>query len=255
MEKQRKPLPHIEAQGVELIDLVIERVRADPYSIADFCGDHPLKEARPIPPEVLELLTFPSGKPLSPSLKRWLAFDTSWLAELGWFASVEQCTFTPRRLDEIARAELAELDDETGPLEFVEPGDELDDFDKPYAENFAKLNARMGECFLLLDGTESRRVLVVTDPDALGEYPVIVIDVQHYLPYAAVMYPGFDVYMADHAGMRISYWDHWEVLSDDPRYKARIQQHAEHLFGGKVGIDLCDEQWKSHLPRHSGPEG
>jgi hypothetical protein len=228
---------------VELIDLVIERVRTDPYCIAGWCGDHPLQEARPIPSEVLDQLTFPSGKPLPPSLKRWLAFDASWLEELGWFASVEQGTFTPRRLDEIASAEFSELDDETGPLEFVEPGDELDAFDKPYAENFARLSARMGECFLLLDGTESRRVFVVTEPDALGEYPVIVIDVQQYQPYAAVMYPGFDVYMADHAGMRISDWGTWEVLSDDPRYKARIKQHAEQLFGGKVGIDLYDKEW------------
>jgi hypothetical protein len=244
MANQKDQLPRIEAQGVELIDLVIERVRADPYCISGFCRDRPLKEAHPIGPEVLEHLTFPSGKPLPPSLKRWLAFDASWLEELGWFASIEQGTFTPRRLDEIVTAEFAELDDESGPAEFVEPGDELDDFDKPYGENFAKLSARMGECFLLLDGTESRRVFVVTEPDALGEYPVIVIDVQHYLPYAAVMYPGFDVYMADHAGMRISDWDTWEVLSDDARYTARIKLHAEHLFGGKVGIDLYDEQWK-----------
>ena len=57
------------------------------------------------------------------------------------------------------------------------------------------------------------------------------------------MYPGFDVYMADHAGLRISDWDNWEVLFDDPRYTAGIKHYAEHLFGGKVGIDLYDEQW------------
>jgi hypothetical protein len=244
MENQRKPLPHIEAQGIELIDLAIERVRADPDCIAGWCGDRPLKEAHPIPPEVLEHLTFPSGKPLPPSLKRWLAFDASWLGELGWFASAPQGTFTPRCLEEIAAAEFDELDSEIDPTDFDEPAGEMDDFDKPYRENFARLNARMGECFLLLDGTESRRVFVVTEPDALGEYPVIVIDVQHYLPYAAVMYPGFDVYMADHAGMRISDRDNWEALSDDPRYKARIKQHAEHLFGGKVGINLYDSEWK-----------
>src|SRR5262249_29123279 len=142
METQSKPHPPIEAQGAELIDLVIEQVRADPYCIAGFCGDRPLQQAHPIPPEVIEHLTFPSGKPLPPSLKRWLAFDASWLEALGWFAAIEQGAFTPRRLDEIAAAE------------FDEPDDEMDEFDAPYGENFAKLSARMGECFLLLDGTE-----------------------------------------------------------------------------------------------------
>ena len=71
---------------------------------------------------------------------------------------------------------------------------------------------------------------------------VLVIDMDD-TPFTAVMYPGFDVYMADHAGMGISTWGTYEALSDDPRYQARIQQHAAHLFGGKVGIEMWNEEW------------
>jgi len=171
------------AQGVELIDLVIARVRADPTSIAGFCGDHPLEVARPLPPDILEHLTFPSGKPLPPSLKRWLAFDASWLEGFGWFSSLDAPTFAPRRLDQIVH-------------------DEFDDpaFRMPWGEMYEPLGARFAECFLLPGGSDSRRIFAVTDePDQLGEYPILVVDIDD-LPYAAVMYPGFDVFLADTAG-------------------------------------------------------
>jgi hypothetical protein len=229
MAKRKQHAPGVQAQGVELIDLVIERARADPSSVSDFCGDYPLKEARPVPAEVLARLTFPSGKPLPPSLKRWLAFDASWLKSLGWFASIEQGSFTPRRIDEIVAAE----------------------FDEMWGEMYAPLAERLGECFLLPDGTDSRRIYAVAESDALGEYPVIVIDTDD-LPYAAVMYPGFDVYMADHVGMEISDWGTYEDLASDPRYKSRIKQHARHLFAGKVGVEIMDEEWGHGDPGQPG---
>ena len=77
----------VQAQGVELIDLVIERVKADPKCISGFCGDRPLPDPKPLAPEVIAQMTFPSGRPLPPSLKRWLAFDAGWLPDLGWFSS------------------------------------------------------------------------------------------------------------------------------------------------------------------------
>ena len=101
MARHKADGKHITAQGIELIDLVITRVREDPNSIAGYCGDRPLTEPRPLSAEALETLTFPSGKPLPPSLKRWLAFDASWLQELGWFSSLDEPVFTPRRIDEI----------------------------------------------------------------------------------------------------------------------------------------------------------
>ncbi len=220
MASSKKRAQRVEAQGVELIDLVIERVRADPACISGFCGDRPLEEPRPMSADALERLTFPSGKPLPPSLKRWLAFDESWLQELGWFSSIEQGSFTPRRIDQIV----------------------ADEFDGLWGEMYEPLGAKLDECFLLPGGSDSRRIYAVTEPDALGEYPVLVIDTDD-MPYAAVMYPGFDVFMADEAGMEISAWGTYEALARDSRYKSRIKQHAQHLFGGKAGIEIMDKEW------------
>jgi hypothetical protein len=86
----------ITTQGVELIDLAIASVRRNPRPIAGFCGDYPLVDPHPLSAEVLERLTFPSGKPLPPSLTRWLTFDASWLQRLGWFASLDPPMVTSR---------------------------------------------------------------------------------------------------------------------------------------------------------------
>jgi hypothetical protein len=211
----------VQAQGVELIDLVIERVRADPKCISGFGGDRPLPDPKPLAPEVVARLTFPSGKPLPPSLARWLAFDAGWLADLGWFSSPEQPVFTPRRIDEIV----------------------TDEFDELWGGMYEPLGARLDECFLLPGGSDSRRIYAVTDaPDQLDEYPVLVIDTDD-LPYAAVMYPGFDVYMADETGFAIHDMGAYEDLFADKRYAPRLNVHARHLFNGKSGIEISDEEW------------
>jgi len=215
----------VQAQGVELIDLVIEQVRADPTCISGFCGDRPLPDPKPLAPEVIARLTFPSGRSLSPSLRRWLTFDASWLADLGWFtvpdSAQESPMFTPRRIDQIVS----------------------DEFDGLWGEMYEPLRVRLDECFLLPGGSDSRRIYAITDaPDSLGEYPVLVIDTDD-LPYAAVMYPGFDVFMADEAGFAIHDMGTYEDLFDDKRYAPRLNEHARHLFNGKSGIEIMDEEW------------
>jgi hypothetical protein len=226
----------LKAQGVELIDMVIERVKADPYSISGFCSDRPLTEAKPLSAEVIERLTFPSGKPLPPSIKRWLAFDASWLQDLGWFSSLDEPTFTPRTISQIV-------------------GDEFDDpqFMSPWGEMYQPLDERCGECFLLPGGSDSRRIYAVTEPDALGEYPVLVIDTDD-LPYAAVMYPGFDVYMADEAGFGLHNFETYESLFEDKRYAPRLNEHARHLFNGKPGIEIYEDEWGDPLPTEGGED-
>lgn len=228
MRGKRRRAANITAQGAELIEFVIERVRADPTCIAGYCGDAPLHMPRPLTQASLDRLTFPSGRPLPPSLRRWLAFDASWLAGFGWFASTtefENPVFTPRRIDEIVR-------------------DELDD--SPFiawSEMYEPLADRFPECFLLPGGSDSRRIYAVAEtPDAQGEYPVLVVDIDD-VPYAAVMYPGFDVFLADHAGFALHPFDTYEALHDDPRYAARMRHHALRLFGGKRGIEMADEEW------------
>jgi hypothetical protein len=215
----------VQAQGVELIDLVIERVRADPTCISGFCGDRPLPDPKPLAPEVIARLTFPSGRPVPPSLKRWLAFDAARLAGLDWFSLPatphEPPVFTPRRIDGIV----------------------TDEFDELWGGMYEPLGFRLDECFLLPGGSDSRRIYAVTDaPDSLGEYPVLAIDTDD-LPYAAVMYPGFDVFMADEAGFALHDMGAYEDLFDDKRYAPRLNEHARYLFNGKQGIEIGDEEW------------
>lgn len=208
-------------QGVALIDLVIACVREDPACISGFCGERPLHQPHPIPPDALDKLAFPGGKPLSPSLKRWLAFDASWLYDLGWFAAPGEFTLTPRPLDEIVEEEFA-----------------------CWGEAFAPLGRRLPECFLLPGGSDSRRIYAVCEPDDTGEYPVLVVDTDD-IPYAGIMYPGFDVFMADEAGFEIlpDEADTYEALFEDPPSASRMRQHAAHLFRGKRGVECYDDEW------------
>ena len=235
MAKKRRILTPTE-QGVALIDLVIERVRADPTAIAGFCGDRPLQRPEPLDAETLERLTFPSGRPLPPSLLRWLAFDASWLRELGWFASDGELRFTPRPLHEVVRDEfdspLGELGEGVANI-----------YQSMWGEFYAPIGQRLPECFLLPGGSDSRRIYAVTDqPDSLGEYPVLVIDTDD-MPFLGVMYPGFDVFMGDEAGLCQLDFPTYEGLFDDNRYAARLNEHARHLLGGKQSIEMYDEEW------------
>jgi hypothetical protein len=228
----RKPKPII-AQGAEFIDLAIASVRLDPRPIAGFCNDYPLVELHPLPAEVLADLTFPSGKPLPPSLKRWLAFDDSWLQSLGWFSSLDDPVFTPRTLGQIADAEYGPDMRQAAALAGVDEGD---------LNFYSLLDPLFPECFLLPQGTDSRRIFAVTEPDETGEYPVLAID-EDDVSYVAVMYPGFDVYMGDVSGVLDLNFGTYESLHEDPRYAKRLALHARHLFGGKPSIELMDSEW------------
>jgi hypothetical protein len=230
-----QPQP-ITAQGVALIDLAIASVRHDPRPIAGFCGDYPLVAPHPLASEVIAGLTFPSGKPLPPSLTRWLAFDASWLQSLGWFASLEPPVFTPRALGQIADAEYGDQWRAIAAITGMQadlPGD---------LTCYSPLDPLFPECFLLPEGTESRRIFAATEPDELGEYPVLVID-EDDGPYIAIMYPGFDVYLADLAGVLDLDFGTYESLHEDERYAARLALHARRLFGGKPSIELMDPEW------------
>src|SRR5262249_28750111 len=101
-----KRSPRVREQGAALSELVVEQEKFTPHCICSCYGNRSLTEALPLPPALLERLTFPSGKPLPPSLKRWLAFDGTWLRDLGWFSSLDQAAFAPRRLYEIVEEEF-----------------------------------------------------------------------------------------------------------------------------------------------------
>ncbi|MEU5690174.1 hypothetical protein [Actinosynnema sp. NPDC020468] len=198
------------AHGVALVERVIESVRREPgRSMYDYL-DVPWVSGPPTPGDGAAV--FPSGRPLSPSLRAWLAFDRSLFARHGWFTP--SGALAPRRLDAL-------VGDELGP---------------PWGELFEPVADRFPECFLLPGGSDSRRVLAVGEPDSTGEYPVLAVDVDD-LPFVGLMYPGFDVYVAHEAGLVEHPFESYTDLVDDPVYRPRMREHARHRFAG----DVCFE--------------
>lgn len=204
--------------GVGLTRRVIESVRGEPgramFEPVAWVGHTPWVEGepRPMDAEVLAEAVFPSGRPISPSLREWLAFDTSLFERCGWFA--EDGGFAPRALDELVGSELGQ----------------------PWGAAFEGLAERFPECFLLPGGSDSRRVLAVGAADSLGEYPVLALDVDD-MPYAGLMYPGFDVYVGEVAGFVACEFETYTDLGSDAVYGRRMREHAVRSFAGQ----LCAE--------------
>ncbi|MGK8490447.1 hypothetical protein [Nocardia asiatica] len=206
----------IEAQhGVGLTRRVIESVRQDPgrsmFEPVAWVGHTPwvAGEPRPWPQNTLTEAVFPSGRPLSPSLREWLAFDTGLFERYGWFGP--DGGFTPRPLDQLVHDELGQ----------------------PWGETYEPLAERFSECFLLPGGSDSRRVLAVGEPDSEGEYPVLALDVDD-MPYAGLMYPGFDVYAAEAAGLVHCRFETYTDLAGDPVYGRRMREHAVRRLAGEL---------------------
>ncbi len=205
--------------GVPLTERVIEVVRRDPGASAlphllPYV-DVPWVEGgvpRPMPEATLARAAFPSGRPLSPSLRAWLAYDMSLLERHGWFTA--DGDLAPRPLDQLV----------------------ADEMDAAWGPEFAWLSGRFSECFLLPGGSDSRRFLAVTEPDEEGEYPVFALDFDD-LAYLGLMYPGFDVYLADTAGLldlgrRKTYTD----LIGHGTYGRRMRRHAAQCLAGRAEI-------------------
>jgi hypothetical protein len=197
----------VDAQGTALVDLVIAKVKKDGLG---HVGGKKGKPPRPVPPKALDALTFPDGSALSPSLHRWLSFDASWLA---WFDDVARPVFKPKKLGQYARDEY---EMEWG-YKTLEP-------------------AMGGDCFGLHGGSDSRRFLYVGKPDKTGEHPVLLTDTDD-APFLCVQYPGIDVYLAVHAGI-IESEGAYGSFAKDPRFAARMKEHAKLNLGGKPSIDL-----------------
>jgi hypothetical protein len=101
---------------------------------------------------------------------------------------------------------------------------------------YAGLAERFSECFLLPGGTDSRRVLATGEPDEWDEYPVFALDIDD-LPYIGVMYPGFDVHLADTFGVIEREPDGYTSLASDPIYGERMRQHAQNWFAGRTSAE------------------
>lgn len=203
--------------GVELVDLVIERVKSHGFDVLGRCGLPHQAVPIPVPAHRLETLRFPSGAPLSPALRRWLAFDGRWLQ---WFDDPAEPVFNPMKIGAYARTEYG-IDWGYGALEkTVLPGD----------------------VFGLHFGADSRRLLYVGEPDSHGEYPVLLTD-DDDTPYIGVEYPGIDVYLAENAGILRLNISTYGGLINDGRYGPRMRQHAERYFEGERGIFLGSDLW------------
>ncbi|SES42407.1 hypothetical protein SAMN04487818_113133 [Actinokineospora terrae] len=200
--------------GVELVGRVLDAVRVDPgRSMYDYLPVPWVTDGtpRPMPADALARLTFPSGRPLPPSLRAWLAHDTSLLERHGWFT--DDGALSPRPLDRFVAEEMSEA----------------------WAEDFAVLAPRFPECFLLPGGSDSRRVLAVGEPDSAGEHPVLALDFDD-LPFLGLMYPGLDVYLAHTAGLVELPGPGYTALTADSVYGRRMTEHAAQLFDGKAFV-------------------
>ncbi|MFJ8623543.1 hypothetical protein ACIRD3_11950 [Kitasatospora sp. NPDC093550] len=207
--------------GAALTERAVAAVRAHPrrpvLAYDRFAGPWVDGEPRPVAPGALERAVFPSGRPLPPSLRHWLAYDTGLLRRFGRLAEdgTGVPVFTPRPLGEIALAEFGE----------------------GWGAPFTALSERFDECFLLPGGSDSRRVLATGVPDGHGEYPVFALDVDD-LPCIELMYPGLDVYLADTAGLPLRRGEGYSALAAHPVYGARMREHARNRLGGRLS-ELC----------------
>jgi hypothetical protein len=197
--------------GVELVEKVIRKVERDGFDILGTCGIGRIAKPQPIPANELATLAFPNGKSLSPALRRWLAYDASWL---GWFEDPKRPAFAPKKLGPYATAEYG-LDWGYGVIGF-------DD-----------------DVFGLHFGSDSRRFLYVGEPDSIGEYPVLLADTDDS-PYLGVEYPGIDVYLAINAGVVNFDGGVYGALLGHAVYGKRMKQHAKRYFGGTCGVDIMD---------------
>ncbi|WP_431676944.1 hypothetical protein [Kitasatospora sp. KL5] len=207
--------------GAALIERVIAKVREDGWEAADM----PDLDEEPVPlaPEAIDALRLPGGRPLPPSLRRWLAFDSRLPVDLGWYEEPSAPVLAGRSLSET-----------TEEMYGFGPGEE------GWAAMFGEFEALLpGRGFPLVGGSDSRRLLYVGEPDSAGEYPVLVTDTDD-LPYVAVMYPGLDVYLADEAGLLDLDFDTYTGLMDHPVYGGRMREHAELTRLGTEGLEIQD---------------
>jgi hypothetical protein len=232
MEDPTSSAPRITEQGTGLVDLVIDRVRQDAYPIT-VLRQYPLMAPAPLAPQAIAALALPSGKPLPPSFLRWLAFDATWLAQFGWLTTSDHPQLTPRRLEEVV----------ADGLEY-----------RGWARDYQRLGNRFDECFLLPPfGAETCRILVVSEPDQWGEFPIVVADVDD-TPALDLVYPGFDVYLASIARLPIPQRRDaeatWTTLFALPPYTQRLTIHAQQLFSGhrEVFVDAHLAEGYKWLP-------
>jgi hypothetical protein len=190
-------VPPFEARGAALVERIIGALPTGKPR-------HPVAEAQ------LATLRFPGGEPLPPSLRRWLAFDAEHPRLVGL---PDRPAFEP-----LSFAELLEQE-----------------FGRGASRGWDTIIAALpGDCFLLPGGADTRCFLYVGRADALGEYPVLVVDTDD-LPFVSIACPGFDAWLAVDAGVfqrarGKSFFDH-------PTLGPAMAELAMLNLGGRRALD------------------
>lgn len=208
-------------QGVALVRQVIEKVKASDLGLLDSYLPKDKRRPRPLSRGVIASLRLPGNRPLSPSLAEWLAFDAGFFE---WLDDEGHPVLPERNVGELALAVYSEDDAQM-------------------AAAFTGLTAELmkGFCLPVPVGTESRRFVYLSEPDELGEYPVLMLDIDDQ-PYVGVEYPGIDVYLATHAGLiEAPERNTAGSYADDPRFRSRMEHHIRTALGGHAYLEPGDE--------------
>jgi hypothetical protein len=112
-------------------------------------------------------------------------------------------------------------------------------FDEETADNADFTDVLPGQCLVLPGGAESRRFMYVGEPDAFGEYPVFVVDIDD-VPIVAIEYPGLDVYLSDGVTEDIT-GDELGACFEHPVYGPMLEDQARRNFGGWKLYDISGQ--------------
>ncbi|WP_437305820.1 hypothetical protein [Sorangium sp. So ce388] len=194
-------------RGEALVDYVIETLQAGGQVDRRRFGK---AGPTPLPPDRLAGLTLDKkGRPLPPSLRRWLAFSA---LDLGFIEDVSRPAL--RGLPIVKAAEAA----------FPGWGDS-------FREGFK--DVLPGSCLLFKGDGESRHFLYAGEPDTLGEYPIFQMSIDDF-PFVALDCPGLDVFLAQRYGV-LSYRD--DLFKHDV-LGASMREQALLNFGGYRSYDF-----------------
>jgi hypothetical protein len=206
--------------SVDLVEQVIERVRAGGFGVFTARTHWPQLSdivPTPVPRAALAAATLPTGGQLPETWRAWLAFDGAWLMRLGWFARLDPLEWTPQPLATIVGEQVGAV-----------------------WANFYP-SRTFATCFLLAGGSDSRRILSISDaPDRAGEHPVLWIDVDDQ-PAMGVLHPGLDVYLGWAAGVVDEPRGRNTTYTDTARLpiaRARNAHHVARLLRGKWEVEF-----------------